>query len=106
MQITKATVSDLDVLVPLFDAYRIFYKQNSNLIGARDFLLRRLQNSDSAIFIAKLEDGSRVGFVQLYPSFSSIGIGTIWILNDLFVAAEYRGNGTGEKLIAEATHFA
>ena len=36
MTIKKATVSDLELIVPLFDAYRVFYKQGSDPTAARE----------------------------------------------------------------------
>ena len=32
--ITTASLTDLDQLVPLFDAYRVFYRKPSNPMGA------------------------------------------------------------------------
>ena len=50
------------------------------------------------IFIA-IDDGKYAGFTQLYPSFSSVGMKKIWILNDLFVAPGHRQKGIARALI-------
>lgn len=92
--IRQATVEDLDTLVPLFDAYRQFYRQPSDMEGARRFLLARFENNQSVIFIA-FRNGTATGFVQLYPSFSSTAMARILVLNDLFVAADARRQGWG-----------
>jgi len=105
--ITKAEIQDVAALAPLFDGYRAFYGQESNLEGARKFLLERLSKNESVIFVAK-DPGkdSFLGFVQLYPSFSSVRMRRKWILNDLFVAQEFRRRGVGLALMRSAEGFA
>jgi ribosomal protein S18 acetylase RimI-like enzyme len=105
MNIVQATVNDLDALTELFDLYRIFYQQQSDLSGARSFINDRLNNEDSVIFIA-FDDNDAIGFVQLYPSFSSVSMKQSWVLNDLYVKEKVRGRGFGEKLIRAAIAFA
>ena len=46
-----------------------------------------------------------MGFAQLYPSFSSVSAGRVWILNDLFVTESARGMGIGTKLLGEIKAF-
>jgi ribosomal protein S18 acetylase RimI-like enzyme len=105
MIIQKATINDLDSLAELFDLYRVFYEQNSDLEAARMFLKERITNEESVVFIA-LDGDSPVGFVQLYPCFSSVSMKQSWVLNDLYVKEQVRGKGAGEKLIHSAIHFA
>lgn len=103
--IRRATIDDLDVLVPLFGGYRQFYREASDPGLARDFLRERIERSESVIFIAQAPDGAAVGFVQLFPSFSSARAATIFILNDLFVAPAARRMGIGKALLARAAQF-
>ncbi|KGM45767.1 GNAT family N-acetyltransferase [Neobacillus niacini] len=103
--IERATINELHSLAELFDSYRIFYKQESNLEGAVSFLKERLVNEESVIFLA-YEDSNPVGFVQLYPTFSSVSMKRSWVLNDLYVNASARKKGFGEKLIKKAIEFA
>ena len=105
MSIQRATINDLNSVAELFDAYRVFYQQESNLEGARNFLKERLENEDSVVFIA-YDEINPVGFVQLYPTFSSVSMKKSWILNDLFVHETARKKGFGEKLIKTAIEFA
>ncbi|MEH7012142.1 GNAT family N-acetyltransferase [Neobacillus niacini] len=105
MSIRKATLNDLNSLTSLFDSYRVFYQQESNFEGARSFLKERLINEDSLVFIA-YDENIPVGFVQLYPTFSSVGMKRSWVLNDLFVNSSARKKGIGEKLIKKAIGFA
>lgn len=103
--IRKATVADLDSLVPLFDAYRQFYKQETDLEGARKFLTERLEGEESVVFLAFY--GERpAGFTQLYPIFSSVGMRRSWLLNDLYVDVVARKKGVGERLLEEAKTWA
>lgn len=102
--IRRATLRDMEALVPLFDAYRQFYGQASNPELARRFLTERLERDESTVFIA--EDGAMaVGLVQLYPMFSSVSAARIYVLNDLFVACEARRRGVARALLAAAVDF-
>ncbi|MBK5443102.1 MULTISPECIES: GNAT family N-acetyltransferase [unclassified Peribacillus] len=105
MGIQKATLNELDSLTELFDLYRVFYEQTSNLEGAREFLKERLTNEESVIFMA-FDGDNPIGFVQLYPSFSSVSMMRSWVLNDLFVKGNARKKGFGEKLLKAAIAFA
>ncbi|MGB0367334.1 MAG: GNAT family N-acetyltransferase [Flavobacteriaceae bacterium] len=100
-QIKRAHESHLDELAQLFDAYRVFYRKESNLEGAKSFLSERMQHKESIIFVALLEE-KLVGFTQLYPLFSSTNMMPIWLLNDLFVAKEHRGKHISKGLIKAA----
>jgi ribosomal protein S18 acetylase RimI-like enzyme len=109
LRILTAEASHLDLVAPLFDAYRQFYRQPADLGGARAYLAARLERGESAIFLALLgaSDGTvAVGFTQLYPSYSSISLRAVWILYDLFVAAEARRSGVGRALLRHARAFA
>ena len=102
MKIRQATIEDLNALSELFDAYRVFYRKNSDLSGAKAFLSERLKNSDSEIFVCESDENKLMGFVQLYPLFSSTRMQKYWLLNDLFVSSEYRGKGASLRLIEKS----
>jgi ribosomal protein S18 acetylase RimI-like enzyme len=105
LAIKRASLDDLDAVVPLFDAYRRFYGQPSDEARGRAFLQARLQADESVILLAS--DGDRaVGFTQLYPMFSSVRTGRLWILNDLYVDAGARRTGAGRALLDAASEFA
>lgn len=101
MKIITATTEHIEELVPLFNDYRVFYEQASNLDTAKNFLLERLKNKDSKIFIA-YKDDKAVGFTQLYPLFSSVSMTEMYLLNDLYVDSNYRNLSVGETLINQA----
>ena len=95
---------DLDLIVPLFDAYRQFYRQPSDLERARHFLRERFEHNQSIIFLA-FERSNAAGFTQLYPSFSSGALARIFILNDLFVMPEARRYGAASALLRAAADY-
>lgn len=101
----QAVLSDIEELVPLFDGYRQFYGRTSDLEAARGFLLARFNHGESVLFIAH-EENIPVGFIQLYPSFSSASLARTFILNDLYVSASSRRKGVGALLIAFVVDFA
>lgn len=98
----QATINNLDELVPLFDAYRQFYDKKSDVKAAEEFLKARISNNESVIYLAFDKNEKAVGFVQLYPLFSSTRLKRFWILNDLYVSPESRGQGFSRELIEEA----
>lgn len=105
-QVSQATVRDLDVLVPLFDGYRQFYRQASDSARARAFLAERLTQQQSLIVLAHDLHGAGLGFTQLYPMFSSVRTVRTYVLNDLFVAPEARRHGVAKALLTAAAEHA
>lgn len=103
--ISRAGPADLDVLATLFDAYRTFYGQTPDLPLARQWLRERLRFGESVVLVAK-RGGVAVGFVQLYPMFSSVRTSRTWILNDLYVDAGARRRGVARALLDASAAFA
>ncbi|WP_350599688.1 GNAT family N-acetyltransferase [Pseudomonas sp. 65/3-MNA-CIBAN-0223] len=102
----RADASHLDLIAPLFDAYRVFYRQPSNLAQSRAFIAERIARDESVIFLAQDDTGEALGFVQLFPTFSSIDAHRTWLLGDLFTTANARGRGVGTLLMNTARSFA
>lgn len=105
ISVVEATASDLDEAAALFDAYRVFYRQASDVAAARAFLAERFKRHDAVLLLAR-HDGTAAGFVQLYPSLSSVSMKRIWILNDLYVAPGARRLGIGRRLMDAARDLA
>ncbi|BDC58801.1 GNAT family N-acetyltransferase [Bacillus altitudinis] len=105
MDIVRANENDLKQVSVLFDQYRQFYKQISNVEGAYHFLVERYRKQESILFVAK-QGEQYVGFVQLYPTFSSVAMKDAFILNDLFVINDFRQKGVGKELMKKAFSFA
>ena len=103
--VRPALAADVDRVAPLFDAYRQFYGAQSDFAAARTFLTDRMSRGESVVLVACLApshlgvDGEVIGLAQLYPSFSSLALGPTIVLNDLFVATEWRGRGVARRLL-------
>ena len=104
--VRQAGQDDLEAVAGLFDGYRVFYKKDTDLEGARQFVADRLENQDSVIFLAEDDGGIPLGFTQLYPLFSSVRMQPSWLLNDLYVAPGMRKRGVGHALMRRAQEFA
>jgi GNAT superfamily N-acetyltransferase len=105
LQLIEITTTNVGLIAPLFDAYRQFYGQPPDPEVALGFLCERLQRGESVIF-AVIDGENAIGFTQLYPSFSSVSLKPIWILNDLFVAEKARRRGVGARLLKAAVRHA
>ncbi|NAS13353.1 GNAT family N-acetyltransferase [Poritiphilus flavus] len=104
INIRKANKSDIPELAPLFDAYRVFYEQKSDLSGAVKFLEDRFYREETVVFLAYSNE-TAIGFTQLFTSFSSVSMQAVYILNDLFVDHNFRKQGVGELLLNRAKEF-
>ncbi|WP_197286108.1 GNAT family N-acetyltransferase [Paenibacillus sp. FJAT-27812] len=103
----QASLEHVEEAAVLFDQYRLFYKQQSDLAGAKAFMAARLEKNESVLFIAKDRTANQaIGFTQLYPSFSSISMRASYILNDLYVLDQYRGQGVAQLLLGSAQQYA
>ena len=105
ISVRKAAEADIKELAVLFDEYRQFQQQSSDLLAAHAFLLERFNRAESVLF-ACYEDDAPSGFAQLYPSFSSVSLSPVFILNDLFVKKSSRGKGIATLLLSEIELFA
>ncbi len=108
MRIIQATLEHLDLLTPLFVKYREFYGQLPYPDSSRAFLEKRLKRKESIIYLALPDDGDDrlLGFCQLYPSFSSLSLKRVWILNDIYVAEDSRRMLVADNLMREAKKMA
>lgn len=105
LRVRQAGLADVARLAPLFDAYRGFYGQPGDLALAEDFLRERLALGESFVLVAE-RGGEAIGFVQLYPLFSSVRARRILVLNDLYVAESARRGGVAQALLREAEAIA
>lgn len=105
IDIVHAVPDDVAQVAPLFDAYRCWYGKDSDPDGAHYFVSQRLAHNESEIFFARYKNRP-VAFTQLYPVFSSVSMGPVWILNDLYVESSVRRLGLGTMLLETAAEFA
>jgi GNAT superfamily N-acetyltransferase len=99
-EVSRVTKSDLAELHVLVEKYRAFYKQVEN-DKTFSFLEQRIANDEAVAFIARV-DGNAVGFTLLYPTFSTVSLSSIWLLNDLYVDESARGQGIATELMEVA----
>jgi ribosomal protein S18 acetylase RimI-like enzyme len=101
-----ATAADADRVAPLFDAYRQFYGLPPDLLLCRQYLAERLGRDESVVLLAAEADGTMLGFVQMYPGFSSLAAARTYVLYDLFVDPAARQRGVGRRLMEAAAEEA
>ena len=108
MRIIQATLEHLDLLTPLFVKYREFYGSLPYPDSSRAFLEKRLRRKESVIYLALPDDddGRLLGFCQLYPSFSSLSLKRVWLLNDIYVAEDARRQLVADNLMRTAKKMA
>ena len=97
LEIARAKLADVAELHPLVEKYREFYKQQPNA-KTLDYLKSRLENDEAIVFIAR-DNSVAVGFTMLYPTFSTVSLSNVWLLNDLYVEEANRGQGIASKLM-------
>jgi ribosomal protein S18 acetylase RimI-like enzyme len=102
IDVRRAGPGDSALLAPLFDAYRQFYGLACDPSLSHRYLTERLERGESIVLIAATTDGRAVGFVQLYPTFSSLRAARVFVLYDLFVTPEARRHGVARALMQAA----
>ena len=99
--IRRAAADDLGSLLSLFQEYLCFYGLGCLVSNTGRFLEQRLELQDTIILMA-WESAVPVGFTHLLPSWSSLGLSSIAILNDLFVVPHARGKRVATTLMKAA----
>ena len=105
VEIRRATVADIDALLPLVTAYRVFYEQKPDANRERELIEKHLTETRSVVFIAWAESKA-VGFVQLFQTYSTVWLGPQLILEDLFVDPCVRRGGIASRLLGRAMEYA
>lgn len=98
IKIKQASIIHIDALHQLFEEYREFYEMVRADQKSKRFLTQRLNKRDSIILIA-FNNQEAAGFTQIYPSFSSVAMQPLWVLNDLYVTEKQRKKGIARKLL-------
>ena len=75
LTIRQAVLADLEALAPLFDGYRQFYGQPSDISAAHAFLRARFEHGESFVFIA-LDGDTPVGWAL--PSSTRVSRPSRW----------------------------
>jgi GNAT superfamily N-acetyltransferase len=100
--ITRVGEADLEALLPLIRGYCDFYEvsPSDDALLALSRALIADPEREGLQLIARDADGHAVGFATLYWSWQTLAAARLGVMNDLFVAAEARGSGLAERLIA------
>ena len=100
VMIKEATIEELKQVVDIVMKYREFYGVDKQRIeDVESFMKSRFENQQSKVFIATSENDEVIGFIQLYPSYSTVSLKPQCILNDFYVDKNYRKQGYGTKLM-------
>ncbi len=107
MKIVRADSNHLDLLAPLFTAYRQFYRERPAPGAEQGYLSERFANDEAVAFLALDPDDpdNAIGFVLLYPTFDSVSLIATWTLHDLYVDEDYRRQGFARALMQRAAAF-
>jgi GNAT superfamily N-acetyltransferase len=102
--ITTVTEADLAELLPLMRGYCDFYEVDppDEALLAMSRALIADPELEGLQLIARDDDGRAVGFATIFWTWSTLSASRLGVMNDLFVAAEARGGGHAEALIAES----
>lgn len=103
--VRQATLAELPQAAALFDGYRQFQGQASDIAACDRFLRERMDHGEHVLFLA-WQGEAAIGLAQLYPIFSSVSLRRVYVLNDLFVAAAGRRSAAGRALLAAIEHYA
>jgi ribosomal protein S18 acetylase RimI-like enzyme len=106
-KIRKINKDEYELVADMFDKYRIFYKQPSDIELAKQYLKNRLANNEAQIFVAfDSKTSELLGFTLLYARFSSVSAIKNWHIGDLYVEPNQRKRGIGHKLLQTAVDYA
>ena len=102
MRIAVVGSADLPELLPLLRAYCDFYQ-----VAPSDQALLELSRAllagperEGLQLLARDDAGRAVGFATVYWTWQTLAAARVGVMNDLFVAAEARGTGAAEALVA------
>jgi GNAT superfamily N-acetyltransferase len=100
--ISVAGEAELDELLVLLRGYCDFYEvapSDERLLAVSRALIADPER-EGVQLLARDESGVAVGFATVYWSWQTLSAARLGVMNDLFVAADARGRGVAEQLIA------
>ncbi|QPB43697.1 GNAT family N-acetyltransferase [Rodentibacter haemolyticus] len=105
MKIFKAEQWNIEMLLPLFEHYRLNNGMTENPDRTLTFLTNRIRFNESLFFIAVNTENEAVGFIQLYPRLSSLQLQRYWQLTDIYVKEHSQKTDIYTALISKAKDF-
>lgn len=106
MIVKKLNEKYIAQLATVVDEYREFCGFKESHTETKIFFQKLLIENNAATFIAVNADDKVMGFINLYPSYSTLSLKKIWILNDLGVSSNFRRLGVANALINQVIEFA
>lgn len=106
MLIERLSERYIDQFVVVLDEYREFCGFAASPRETKEFFKNILVKNEATIFIAMSEKDEVMGFINLYPSYSTLSLKRLWILNDLGVSHKFRRLGVAQALIQKSIEFA
>ncbi len=107
LEIAPISSDEFEDVLPLIAAYQRFYEaEEIDAERNRSFFRRFLAPSDDGLLLGARGEGRPVGYACLYWHFSSLEAVETVLMNDLFVARDWRGRGVGRALIEASAEVA
>jgi len=102
MRVALVEAADLPDLLPLMRGYCDFYgvAPSDDALLAMSRALLDAPDREGVQLLARDGEGRAVGFATVFWTWSTLRAARIGVMNDLFVAADARGQGAAEALIA------
>ncbi|HEX5762721.1 MAG TPA: GNAT family N-acetyltransferase [Solirubrobacterales bacterium] len=101
-RIEPISTDQLETLLPMIAAYQRFYEVPEERISEtrnRAFFSRFVAPSEDGMLLGAWRDEELLGYACLYWHFTSLVPAETVLMNDLYVAADHRGEGVGRALI-------
>ncbi len=106
MNIVKVDQDNFERVLPLIADYQRFYEVPViDEAHNRSFFGQFVDANDRGVLHLLEYDDTPVGFSTIYYCFSSALAQRVAVLNDLYVAPGWRGNGLGRALIDHAATY-
>ncbi len=102
----RASLSDKSVLTPFIQAYHKFEKISSNINEVEEALTPLLiDDSFGCVWLICLEERP-IGYIVLCFSYSLESLGRDALIDEMFIAKEFRGGGLGKSALNSAVEEA
>jgi GNAT superfamily N-acetyltransferase len=93
------TRREIEALADIFDQYRVYYDEASDVSRSAAWLDEKLRTSHLRAFVAE-DNGRFVGFATTVEVPASLRLAHFWQIRDLFVLTTHRRLGVGRALLA------
>lgn len=108
MAIREAAAADVEALLALYEGYLEFYEVDPPRSGVEEMVRELIDAPEERGFVLVAEDerGTVIGFATSQWKWASLRGARSVVLDDLFVAADARGQGHADALIEAVAEVA